>query len=138
MFLINLHEKVPVSIWYDWKNDGTDPNEREHHFGTVGHDLQPKAAYRAAQSLSATLAGYGIEKRLEPTDEKDFVFQLTMGDRRALAAWTTGESHEVALPVRSSQGTLVDTLGGQKRISWQPNQLKLSLSASPLYLLIRD
>jgi hypothetical protein len=138
MFLINLYEKVPVSIWYDWKNDGTDPNEREHHFGTVGHDLQPKAAYRAAQSLSATLAGYAIDKRLDPTDEKDFIFQLTAGKRRALAAWTTGASHEVTLPVSSSQGTLVDMLGGQRQISWQPNQLKLSLSASPQYLLLTD
>jgi hypothetical protein len=137
-FLINLYEKVPVSIWYDWKNDGTDPNEREHHFGTVGHDLQPKAAYRAAQSLSATLGGYAIDKRLELTDEKDFVFQLTAGHRRALALWTTGTSHEVTLPVSSSQGTLIDTLGGQKQISWQPNQLKLSLSASPQYVLLAD
>lgn len=30
MFLINLYQDIPVSIWYDWKNDGTDPNEREH------------------------------------------------------------------------------------------------------------
>jgi beta-glucosidase/6-phospho-beta-glucosidase/beta-galactosidase len=25
-FLINLYQKIPVSIWYDWKNDGTNPN----------------------------------------------------------------------------------------------------------------
>jgi hypothetical protein len=138
MFLINLYEKVPVSIWYDWKNDGTDPNEREHHFGTVGHDLQPKAAYRAAQSLSSSLAGYAIEQRLEPAEERDFVFQLTRGDRRALAAWTTGESHEIVLPVRASQGTLIDMQGGQKRISWPPNQLRLTLSAGPQYVLVSD
>ncbi|MHC4240538.1 MAG: cellulase family glycosylhydrolase, partial [Planctomycetota bacterium] len=55
MFLTNLHQGIDVSIWYDWKNDGTDPNEREHQFGTVGHDGNPKAAYLAAKVLSSTL-----------------------------------------------------------------------------------
>src|SRR5690606_38250324 len=27
-FLVNLMAKIRVSIWYDWKNDGTDPGER--------------------------------------------------------------------------------------------------------------
>ena len=32
---------VPVSIWYDWKNDGEDAGNAEHNFGTVGPDLNP-------------------------------------------------------------------------------------------------
>jgi hypothetical protein len=138
MFLINLHQKVPVSIWYDWKNDGADPNEREHHFGTVGRDLKPKAAYLAAQSLSSTLAGYSIEKQLDPVNEKDFIFRLTKANHRALALWTTGEDHEVTVPVEFSQGTLVDLLGQRKDISWPSGQLKLSISGSPQVLLITD
>lgn len=45
--LANLLNGVPLSIWYDWKNDGNDPNEREHNFGTVLPDLKPKPAYVA-------------------------------------------------------------------------------------------
>jgi polysaccharide biosynthesis protein PslG len=138
MFLINLQQKVPVSIWYDWKNDGPDPNEREHHFGTMSRDLQPKAAYLAAQSLSSTLAGYSIAKQLEPINEKDFIFALTSGSHRALALWTTGEDHEVTVPLEGSQGTLVDLLGQRKDLSWPAGQLKLSISGSPQVLLIAD
>jgi hypothetical protein len=138
MFLINLQQKVPVSIWYDWKNDGADPNEREHHFGTVGRDLKPKAAYLAVQSLSSTLAGYSIEKQLDPINEKDFIFRLTKANHRALALWTTGEDHEVTVPLEPSQGTLVDLLGQRKDISWPSGQLKLSVSGSPQYLLLAD
>ena len=31
--------------WYDFCDDGVDPNEREHHFGIVTRDLTPKPAY---------------------------------------------------------------------------------------------
>jgi hypothetical protein len=138
MFLINLSQKVPVSIWYDWKNDGADPNEREHNFGTVERDLAPKAAYRAAQTLSSTLAGYAIEKQLAPANEKDIVYLLAKGNRRALALWTTDADHEMTLPFRASEGTLVDMLGQSRHFSWPTDQLKLAVSGSPQYLLLAD
>ncbi len=31
--------------WYDFCDDGPDPNEREHHFGIVARDFTPKPAY---------------------------------------------------------------------------------------------
>jgi len=136
MFLINLYQKVPVSIWYDWKNDGADPNEREHNFGTVGRDLKPEPAYIAVKTLSSTLAGYAIEKQLDPTGEKDVVFLLTKGNSRALAMWTTDADHEVTVPFEATEGTLVDMLGQSRPISWQGNQLKLTVSGSPQYLLV--
>lgn len=56
--LVNLFHGVPLSIWYDWKNDGTDPAEREHHFGTVNYDLTPKPAYTAIQTLTHSWPGF--------------------------------------------------------------------------------
>jgi len=136
MFLTNLQQRIPVSIWYDWKNDGTDPNEREHNFGTVGHDLSPKPAYVAMKTLSSTLAGYAIEKRLDSASERDFIFLLTQGNHRALALWTPDGKHPVTLPIDASDGTLIDMLGQSYHISWEPNQLVLTISGSPQYLLI--
>jgi hypothetical protein len=138
MFLINLSQEIPVSIWYDWKNDGADPNEREHHFGTVERDLKPKAAYRAARTLSSVLGGYRIEKQLASSNEKDVVYLLTKGNRRALALWTTDADHEMALPFKVSEGTLVDMLGQSKPVSWPTDPRKLTVSGSPQYLLLAD
>jgi polysaccharide biosynthesis protein PslG len=50
--LSNLLNGVPLSIWYDWKNDGEDPAENEHNFGTVMPDLKRKPAYLAIQKLT--------------------------------------------------------------------------------------
>jgi len=138
MFLTNLYQKVPISIWYDWKNDGADPNEREHHFGTVERDLKPKTAYLAAKTLSSTLAGYSIDRQHHSANEKDFFFTLAEGNQGAVALWTTGEDHEVTIPLDGSKGTLVDLLGQRKDISWPSGQLKLSISGRPQYLLVAD
>src|SRR5467141_3956599 len=33
--LINQSNGISLSIWYDWKDDGKDPKNIEHHWGTV-------------------------------------------------------------------------------------------------------
>ena len=41
-WLVNLYNEVPVSVWYDWHDDGTNPKEGEHHFGTVHNEYQER------------------------------------------------------------------------------------------------
>jgi len=137
-FLINLYQKIPVSIWYDWKNDGTNPNEREHHFGTVMHDLAPKSAYLAAKTLSSTLPGYAVESRLDLGSDKDFALKLANGSNQAIAIWTTADDHQVALQTPSGKGTLINMLAKKQEISWKENALTLTISQSPQYLLIES
>ena len=57
MQLANLLNGIPISIWYDWKNDGDDPADHESNFGTVSSDLQPKPVYKAFQLMNAQLKG---------------------------------------------------------------------------------
>jgi hypothetical protein len=137
MFLINLQQNVPISIWYDWKNDGPDPNEREHNFGTMTRDLKPKEAYIAAKTLATTLSGFSIEKRLNLAGDKDFGFLLKKDNIEAIALWTTGSEHELTLPLKAGQGTLIDMLSNKKEISWKEQGLKLTASQSPQYLLLK-
>jgi len=138
MFLINSYQKIPVSIWYDWKNDGTDSNEREHQFGTVKHDLDPKAAYLAVKVLSSTLAGYSIQQKLDLGNENDFAFKLTNGNREAVAFWTVGPRHKVTLPIDPTEVTLVGIYGGKVIINWKTEYLNLRAEQSPQYLLIKQ
>ena len=137
MFLINSYQKIPVSIWYDWKNDGTDLNEREHQFGTVKHDLNPKAAYLAVKVLSSTLAGYSIQQKIDLGNENDFAFKLTNGNREAVAFWTLGPRHNVTLPIEPTEVTLVGIYGGKVIINWKTEHLNIRAEQSPQYLLIK-
>jgi hypothetical protein len=93
-FLTNLSLGIPLSIWYDWHDDGKDPKNAEHHFGTVTHDYKPKPAYLAMQRLVPALAGMHFVKRLQSAPE-DYLLLFSDGRRYAIAAWTTGEEHEI-------------------------------------------
>lgn len=136
MFLTNLHLGIDVSIWYDWKDDGTNPNEREHQFGAVRHDCNPKAAYLAAKVLASTLAGYTLDTRIDLGNENDFALKLTKNGREAIAFWTTAEEHAVTLPIEPTEVTLVGMYGGKVVINWKTNNLKLRALQSPQYLLV--
>jgi hypothetical protein len=52
MFLFSVQQNFPVTIWYDWRDDGDDPTNQEHRFGLVRRSLtgafDPKPAYFAA------------------------------------------------------------------------------------------
>jgi polysaccharide biosynthesis protein PslG len=135
MFLTNLAQAIPLSIWYDWKDDGTDPNEREHHFGIVTHDLQPKQAYLAAKTLTTTLAGFIVKERLNLGSDRDFVLRLAKESSEAIAFWTTADSHDVTLPLKAGKGTIVGLLGAKTDTSWTTAGPKVALSQSPQYLI---
>jgi hypothetical protein len=92
--LFNLLNGVPLSIWYDWKDDGTDPHEVEHHFGTIDHDGKPKPAYLAAKTLAHELDGYRLQRRLE-TGADDYVLLFVNSNKHKVAAWTTAGAHAV-------------------------------------------
>jgi hypothetical protein len=102
--LANLLEGVPLSIWYDWKNDGPDANENEHNFGTMLADLKPKPAYMAIQTLTRELGGYRIARRLALASEQDYALYCTNGaGGRKIVAWTLGEPHSVRLSEQGSR-----------------------------------
>ena len=93
-FLTNLSHGVPLSIWYDWHDDGPDPHEAEHHFGTVTLDYKPKPAYRAMARLARALKGMRFVKRLTSAPE-DYLLLFSDDSRSTVAAWTTGQDHEI-------------------------------------------
>lgn len=135
-FLVNVYQDVPVSIWYDWSDDSPNPDDGESNFGTVTHDLKPKSAYVAAKTLTTTLAGYKVEKRLAMANDDDYALQLIKGESRAVAAWTTGKDHEAQIPLGPAGGRLVKMLGETSQISWGENGPRLTLTQSPFYILI--
>ena len=117
-YLLNLYQAVPVTIWYDWKDDGVDPGNREHHFGTVEHDLTPKPAYTAVGTLVRYLGGYAIDKRLETESRDDYLLLLTKGPDTALVVWTSRGPREATLPLSISRGILVGMLGDTTVVSY--------------------
>ncbi|MBI4326896.1 MAG: cellulase family glycosylhydrolase [Chloroflexi bacterium] len=136
--LANLLRGVPLSIWYDWKNDGTDANEREHHFGTVTHDLKPKPAYSAIQTLTRELSGYRVTRRLDVGSDQDFVLLCANAAReQKLAAWTLAAPHpatiDLGLGVESKLPVVVGTVQSPAP-KIEGKRLVLDLAPLPKYV----
>ena len=91
-WLSNLASGVDLSIYYDWKEDGTSPTDPESHFGTVRPDLTPKPAFGAVRDLIAGLRGYTFRHRLEKYDPKIWQLLFQRGDSGdlALVTWKAG------------------------------------------------
>lgn len=162
--LINFSAGVPISIWYDWKNDGPDPTEREHNFGTVTVDLEPKPAYVALQTMTRALAGGRFVRRIETARTNDYLLLFSgTGGAVRLAAWTADEGHAVQLPVNVARRSRIeavtstgvtfglarerkgasgaDTLAaapgtGGAEIRLGADQLAIHLGAAPVYLTL--
>ena len=138
--LSNLLNGVPLSIWYDWKNDGPDANENEHNFGTVLPDLKPKPAYVAIQTLTRQLSDYRIGRRIAQASEKDYVLLCTnKAGLQKVVAWTLGEAHSVSVgtSLTGREGLAAADGNGQ---SFTPKtdsgRLILELSAAPQYVAL--
>ena len=143
-FLTNLSQNIPLSIWYDWRDDGPDPKEAEHHFGTVGlpqkvdgkNVFRIKPAYRAARALTQTLAGHRFIRRLALGATDDWT--LLFGNDRELvvACWTTsGESRMVRLPVGAAKCQTRDHLGiDGVSLSAAGGAIEVPLDGAPRYL----
>lgn len=140
--LANLLAGVPISIWYDWKNDGLDPNEREHNFGLVENDLKLKPAYTALQKMTRELNGFRIERRLDAGNSNDFVLLLSNSSAaKALAAWTAEAApHDLSLGLPNELATAalavsaVNGDGSSAKATREEGRLHFELAPLPKYI----
>lgn len=133
-FLTNLMNDARVSIWYDWHDDGPDPKEVEHHFGTVYLDYKEKPAYHAMRTLSTELAGYAPASRISAESDQDYLALFRKGDDYRLAAWTTGQPHKAKIPVDVPRCDVVALTGERTSIDAKDGALEVELSGAVKYI----
>jgi hypothetical protein len=135
-FLTNISNDLIVSIWYDWHDDGPDPKEEEHHFGTVYQDYMPKPTYTAAKTMSTALSGLHYNKRLALGNPSDYCLLFSgPNDKLCLAAWTTEKApHAVALPASAGEFEVTSNLGEKSAVSADQAGIHIELSGAAVYL----
>lgn len=113
LILINILNGVPKTVWYDLKDDGSDPQNLEHNFGLLTENSTAKPAYNAVKTLTDLLPGRessetsintwtvsAVDTRAD--DVYGLVFQNKRG--RLAALWTSHArgSVEVKIPDSAS------------------------------------
>ncbi len=101
MFLINLSQGISVSIWYDWRNDGPSPSDRDHNWGLITFtESLPKKSHQAFQTMITQLAKATFVKRLSyPADPEVYLLQFNRTDstKKLIIAWTTKPEKDLPL-----------------------------------------
>jgi hypothetical protein len=140
--LHNLLNGIPLSIWYDWMNDGPDSTEKEQNWGTVMPDLRPRPAYLALETMTHELTGCHISRRLPLASDEDYVLVCTdPANRQKLAGWTLGEPHSVAVPLNPAEPVgivVIDSTGVSVPPKLESGRLVLELTASPQYVRLGE
>ena len=142
--LTNIANEIPISIWYDWRDDGSDPSDPEHHFGLVRNTYQPgrdqvyepKPAYRAAKTFSEYFNGYVFEQRLPVGRDDDYVLVFGKGGDRRLAAWTTSATvHRINIPMEKGEFKVTRHTGESAgSVSAGQTGISIEVSTQPVYI----
>ena len=144
-WLTNLANDIPLSIWYDWHEDGTDPSDPEHHFGTVHFPYyagrnpvyDPKPAYTAAATLATLLAGDAFNERLQLARSDDYALALSDSATSRYVAWTASATpHAATLPLPPGFYATVSHLGADLgTVAADVYGLTYTLSDAPVYFV---
>ncbi len=143
-FLTNASNGVRLSVWYDWRDDGSDVRNDEHNFGTVANEYRqhstrpydPKPAYVAAVNLTGFLAGYRFVKRIHVGSDDDLILVFQKDTDTRVAAWTTAKrEREVFVPLGAGLYSITE-YSGKSVGNFRSTQggLNVKLSNAPFYI----
>ena len=119
-WLTNMANGIPISIWYDWQDDSTNPAEAEHHFGLIryAHEaarnlrFEPKPSYLASRTLNTFAANHTFQKRLPIGNDTDYVLVFGSGEEKRIAAWTTASpAHQITIPLKAGSYVITKHTG---------------------------
>lgn len=136
MFLTNMAYGVPLSIWYDWANDGDDRRNTEHNFGLVTSAREPKQAYHAARTLTTMVGKRPFARRLQVAQEDHVLLFGSGKEAPVIAAWTEDRPHALTLRLdRAGQARIVGMAGDESVVDSSENgSLSVPLHGFPTYV----
>ncbi len=112
-FLCNAIAGVPLSIWYDWSDDGVDTRNREDNFGLVSGNAErtPHEGYMAAKIFNSVAKDGKFQGRLPDTAIDDYVVKYQTPTGPVYIAWTTRRAHSASLPIGGGAFQVTNYLG---------------------------
>src|ERR1700744_3063855 len=83
---------IPLSIIYDWQNDGPNPDDKEANFGLLTYNGQRKRAYDALATMARDLRGSVYLGRVATERKTDFLLAFAAdGKVPQLVGWSASD-----------------------------------------------
>jgi hypothetical protein len=148
IYLTNLMKGVPISIIYDWKDDGLSLQDSEQNFGLMAdHDESKqllgfecfyiKPSYYAMYNLIRELYGY-TPLRAQDVGAGTYALWFARDDARKLVLWTQGGRGKLELGLNSTRIELVRMFGTKEEIVSGNGTFRLAVDDSPIIITPKD
>mgnify|MGYP000887316168 CR=1 FL=1 len=137
--------------WYDFQDDGWNPQYNEDNFGLVRPDLTPKPAYHVMMDIAPLVAAGEFVGRLDTKDESLQGLRFKIGEKDCWALWSADDrDRQVILQTESPERPLtIQQTGSDARVvkwgfrDWtsrrsEPIANQFSLVVGPRPVLIGD
>lgn len=137
MFLINSLSDIPITVWYDWKNDGTDLFNSEHNFGLRQNDVNiAKKSYLAINTMNYILSGFKLNTQVHIGSPNDYVlnFKNDQGET-IIVYWTSESKHKVNISLENQENEIFDIYGKKVRVVQEKGTVELEFFNSPRYII---
>lgn len=149
MYLSQFAAGIENVISYDFVDDGMDPLEKEHHWGMLYRDLEPKPALRVVGVLAGLLEGAWVHEHFQSGGVEAVRFEKD-GGLTVWAVWAGAEYPEND-PLASQRGrvfllegllpsdtvTALDLHGRLLEVDREGGVVRLETGGSPRYILIQ-
>lgn len=89
---------LPLAIWYDLRDDGTDPRNPEHNFGLLDSGGREKPAMAAIRTLAKAASGRTYAGLVRDVPEGVHAMCLDAPAGKVFIVWTEGQSRTVDFP----------------------------------------
>ncbi|KAG2383675.1 hypothetical protein C9374_004346 [Naegleria lovaniensis] len=130
-FLVSTALGLPLIMYYDFKNDGNNPSEREHNFGLLFNNGTDKPAMRALRQLTKSIKGRLFDGFLRT--EHPFVNAMRFkGENDSLViVWPVDFYGNTSVKAVNAS-TIVNVFG--EAMTFKGNEFNVNMYDGPVYL----
>lgn len=123
---------VQKTFWYNYRNDGMDPNYNEHNFGIIRPDLSAKPAYTSFGVMTRALEGKRFVRSLDTPDGVcAYLFEGSAG--RTIAAWAVSGTSILTIMSRTPV-SVMDIVGATTQRRPVDGKVVITVSQSPVFI----
>jgi hypothetical protein len=132
--------RLPLAVWYDLRDDGTNPANPEHNYGLLDAGGNEKPAMHAIEILMRAVSDRKYAGMMEETPAGIHAMRLDGLTDRALVVWT--DQPDGRRTVEYSKRDLIsatDLMGQSVKTKDRPSgqaQVEVESAAGPIYLLL--
>jgi hypothetical protein len=123
---------LPVGVWYDLRNDGTDPMDKEDNFGLLRSDNSDKPAMKALRVLTNSVRDHKFTGLMPDVPYGAHAMRLEGANDVVFVVWSERENR---LSIQFPRDALIsaNTMFGEP-IAITTEGIVLNQSAGPIYL----